>query len=503
LSEENRRLANRYQLTARIGGGAMGVVWQAQDEHLGRTVAVKELLLQHGLDEFRADEAKKRAIREGRNAALLHHPNTITVFDVVEEADRPWLIMEYLPSQSLSTELTQRERLPVDEVVRIGALLASAFDAAHRVGLVHRDIKPGNVLLGSDGRVKVTDFGISRAVDDATITATGQIAGTPAFLPPEVARGEDATFASDVFSLGATLYAAVEGGPPFGYADNVIGLLHRVATGQTIPPSNAGLLTPVLTSMLAPRPEDRPSMSEVAAWLGRLRAGETPAPSSSVPTPSAQSRPASPPPASSLPASSSRAALPAKPRDRRILAAVLAVVAVLGAGTLIFLLNQDGSTPQAATPQASGPQASGPQASGQGSKSRATQQAPAGNGQPAPVSPPASTPARTSQQAPPPSESPEAAINSYYALLPGNLQAGYARLTDRFKQSRAQSFESYRSFWSQMRSVQVSGVTSSGPDTVSADVTYIYPNGRTTQERQTYTLVRDGGQWAIDSQQSG
>ena len=167
MSEENRTVAGRYQLTARIGGGAMGVVWRGRDDYLDRVVAIKELLLQEGLDEDRAEDARTRAIREGRIAARLHHPHAITVFDVVEEAGRPWLIMEYLPSKSLAAVLTERGRLPVDEVVRIGRQLASALAAAHDAGIVHRDVKPGNVLLGSDGTVKVTDFGIARAAGDS------------------------------------------------------------------------------------------------------------------------------------------------------------------------------------------------------------------------------------------------------------------------------------------------------------------------------------------------
>src|SRR5919197_6775259 len=232
MTDEGRVVAGRYRLISRIGMGAMGVVWRAYDERLNRTVAVKKLLLSPGLPEDEAVEAVARCLREGRIAARLHHANAISVFDVVDEDGAPCLIMEYLPSKSLAMALSEHGPLDPYEVARIGALSASALVAAHAAGIVHRDIKPGNILLGDDGSVKITDFGISRATDDVTVTKTGMIAGTPAYLAPEVAIGRDPTPASDIFSLGSTLYAAVEGEPPFGLSENTLGLLHRVAAGR-------------------------------------------------------------------------------------------------------------------------------------------------------------------------------------------------------------------------------------------------------------------------------
>jgi len=188
----------------------MGVVWTALDERLHRTVAVKQLLLQPGLAEADTDEAKRRAMREGRIAARLQHPHAVAVYDVAEDDSQPWLIMEYLPSKSLSGVLSERGTLPPRDVASIGMQVASALAAAHNAGIVHRDIKPGNILLGDDGTVKITDFGISRATGDVTVTATGMLAGTPAYLAPEVAKGYDPGSPSDVFSLGSTLYAAIE-----------------------------------------------------------------------------------------------------------------------------------------------------------------------------------------------------------------------------------------------------------------------------------------------------
>ncbi|HEY0803912.1 MAG TPA: serine/threonine-protein kinase, partial [Pseudonocardiaceae bacterium] len=275
-SEEGRLVGGRYRLDRRIGSGAMGVVWQAYDERLRRAVAVKQLRLEPGLDPAEADEARQRAMREGRIAARLHHPNAVSVFDVVDEDDAPWLVMEYVPSRSLAAEMTQQKTLAPEEVGRIGAQVAHALVAAHAAGIVHRDIKPANILLGDDGTVKITDFGISRAQGDISVTKTGLIAGTPAYLAPEVAYGRDPEAPSDVFSLGSTLYAAVEGMPPFGMSENTLSLLHAVAAGRINPPRRAGILTDVLVQLLNPDPAARPTATTAAWWLDSVARGSRP-----------------------------------------------------------------------------------------------------------------------------------------------------------------------------------------------------------------------------------
>ena len=231
MSAEGRLITGRYRLEKRIGSGAMGTVWRAVDERLHRTVAVKQLLLQPGYTDEETEEARQRAMREGRIAARLQHQNAIVVFDVAEDEGQPVLVMESLPSQSLASVLTEQGVLPPQTVARIGAQVAGALAAAHMAGIVHRDLKPGNILLGDNGIAKITDFGISRAIGDVSVTKSGILAGTPAYLSPEVALGRDPAPASDVFSLGSTLYAAVEGEPPFGTDENAISLLHRVARG--------------------------------------------------------------------------------------------------------------------------------------------------------------------------------------------------------------------------------------------------------------------------------
>jgi hypothetical protein len=230
------------------------------DERLQRLVAVKQLLLQPELSPRATDEARARALREARIAARLQHPNAIVVYDVAEHDGEPCLVMEYLPSRSLAAVLGERSCLPVPEVASIGRQIASALAAAHAAQIVHRDVKPGNILIADDGTAKITDFGVSRAVGDVTVTQTGMMAGTPAYLAPEVARGQLPTAASDVFSLGATLYAALEGQGPFGDSDNPLALLHAVASGQVIPPRHAGVLSAVLMRLLAKDPAARPDM---------------------------------------------------------------------------------------------------------------------------------------------------------------------------------------------------------------------------------------------------
>ncbi|WP_067520833.1 serine/threonine-protein kinase [Alloactinosynnema sp. L-07] len=265
--EEGQLVADRYRLLETIGSGAMGVVWRAKDERLGRIIAVKHLHVRTGLSEAQTDEARRRAMREARIAARLQHRNAIAMLDVAEQDGDPFLIMEFLASKSLSAVLAERGTLPPDQVAAIGSQVAAALAAAHAAGIVHRDVKPGNILLADEGTVKITDFGISRALGDATITETGMLAGTPAYLAPEIARGKDPSHASDVFSLGATLYHAIEGSPPFGLNPNPLALLHAVAKGHVDPPRNGGSLTPTLMSLLRSEPAHRPTMAEAATTL--------------------------------------------------------------------------------------------------------------------------------------------------------------------------------------------------------------------------------------------
>lgn len=262
-----RLVAERYRLEEQVGAGGMGIVWRATDLELGRTVALKRS--QSG------DSGQIR--REARIGAGLQHPNVVSVYDAVTYEDDRWLVMEYLPSRSLATILETEGVLSHEDAARIGEQLAKALAAMHDKGIVHRDIKPGNVLVAEDGTAKLTDLGIARWADE-TRTETGLIGGTPAYLAPEVADGHDGTRASDVFSLGATLFAAVEGGSPWGDSENTpLRQLRRAASFQLEPPRKAGVLTPVLTEMLREKPAARPSAREAVHLLGEA-GGETTVP---------------------------------------------------------------------------------------------------------------------------------------------------------------------------------------------------------------------------------
>ncbi|MFE3058303.1 protein kinase [Nocardia sp. NPDC059239] len=256
-------IAGHYRLVERIGSGGTGVVWRAVDQRLERSVAVKQILTQPSLSDADKDIVRQRAAREARNAARFQHPNAIVVFDITEHEGDPCLVMEYLPSQSLAVVLSAQGTLPLPQVARIGEQVASALIAAHRAGIVHRDVKPGNILLGDNGAVKITDFGIAKSKGDVTLTATGLISGTAAYLAPEVARGAEPTPAADVFALGATLFHALEGEPPYGTNPNPLALLYAAANGQISEPRNAGPLSDLLLSLLSFEPEDRPSMLDV------------------------------------------------------------------------------------------------------------------------------------------------------------------------------------------------------------------------------------------------
>jgi len=509
VTSEGGLVAGRYRIGSRLGSGAMGIVWQAHDERLHRTVAIKQLLLQAGLTDAQADEARRRCMREGRIAARLAHPNAITVYDVAEQDGDPWLVMEYLPSKSLATVLSERGTLSPQEAARIGAQIASALVAAHAAGIVHRDIKPANVLLGDDGTVKITDFGISRATGDVTVTATGMLAGTPAYLAPEVAKGQDPTPAADVFSLGSTLYTAVEGHSPFGLSENTLALLYAVAAGNITPPRHAGPLTALLMQLLRVDPAERPSLTVARDGLTAVAEGR-PAPTvdtTSAPTnriagnrmpqapigPPTPPRPSQPPwqpgppkdntrldvhpfsePSPSGPGPAlHREPMPSGPtqrprpparqssRARSVALTVLAIVAAMLVGILVATLLSNAKDDN----------------NGDGGQ-------------------------KSSQQAPPSSEKPsgkdyEQAIRDYYELLPENTDEAFDLLTGRARE-KSGGKRTYTRFWNTIESVEVEQTESEGRN-VAAVLLYETKNGRTSRETTSFALVQEDGQIKIDN----
>lgn len=475
-------IAERYRLVRQLAAGGMGTVWLAQDERLERPVALKLLHPQPGLSRADAELVSQRALREARLTARLHHPNAVPVYDVVEHAGQPCLIMQYLPSQSLQAILEQRGTLPPAEIARIGAQLAAALAAAHQAGIVHRDVKPANVLIAEDGTAKLTDFGVSHALGDASLTSTGMVTGTPAYLAPEVARGVPSGFASDVHSLGATLYAAVEGAPPYGSGQNPMATLHRVASGAPNPPTRGGPLNPLLARMLAADPADRPVMTEVADTLQALQSDIA---STAVPivAPGLAAEPtavlAGPVPTSNYPAPVAVSA--AGESQNRWIGPAVAVLVVVGALVIAAVLlsqHHSGNSPIA-------------------QDSRSSTSAPPKTSQSSKPSQPSSSASKVTAN--PTNAVLAKAIVDYYALLPGNTDQGWNLLTQQYRHDHSVNKHDYQKFWDGISAVNVSNSTGTAPSTAQATINYTYKDGRVVSELTRYGLVNDNGTWKIDS----
>ena len=271
LTEPGRLIAGRYRLLSTVGSGGMGTVWRAEDQLLGRMVAVKEVAPPTDVTADEGRTLRDRTLAEARIAARLAHPNVVTVYDVVEDGGRPWIVMELVDARSLRDIVDQAGPLTPHQTAQIGNQLLSALRAAHALGIVHRDVKPGNVLIDGDGRAVLADFGIARTLDSPTVTRSGVIVGSPAYTAPERARGERGGPASDLWALGATLYATVEGRPPY-QRDGALATLNAVATEEPDLPTLAGPLWPVLRGLLTGDPERRLS-PETAERLLRAVAG--------------------------------------------------------------------------------------------------------------------------------------------------------------------------------------------------------------------------------------
>ncbi|MFC1433113.1 serine/threonine-protein kinase [Streptacidiphilus sp. N1-3] len=257
-----RLLARRYRLESVLGRGGMGTVWRAKDEVLGREVAVKQLRFTAGVGEDERHRLIARALTEAKAIARIRHTSAVTVYDVVEEDDRPWIVMELVESRSLSEVIREDGVLSVRRAAEIGLDLLGVLAEAHRSGILHRDVKPSNVLIGHDGRVVLTDFGIARVEGDPSVTTTGMLVGAPSYISPERARGGIPGAPADMWSLGATLYAMVDGYPPYDKG-SALSTLTAVMTEELTPPRNGGALTPVIEGLLRKDPNER--LDEAAA----------------------------------------------------------------------------------------------------------------------------------------------------------------------------------------------------------------------------------------------
>ena len=262
---ESRTIADRYKLIRPLGRGGMGVVWLAEDNLLKRRVAVKEIEFPPELEPEDTASVKARALREARSAASLNHPRVVTIFDVLHEEDGAFIVMEYVDATTLSGLVKRGGPLPVDRVARIGVEVLEALEVAHARGIVHRDVKPGNIMIAEDG-AKLADFGIASVKDDPKITSTGMVLGSPQFMAPEQARGTGSDPRTDLWSLGATLYFAVEGELPFDRGQP-IATLSAVINETPNSMRSAGSLAPIISALLSKEPDARPSGDELRAML--------------------------------------------------------------------------------------------------------------------------------------------------------------------------------------------------------------------------------------------
>ncbi|WP_394438280.1 serine/threonine-protein kinase [Streptomyces sp. SGAir0957] len=271
---QGQLLAGRYRLGESIGRGGMGRVWSAHDEVLHRKVAVKELTAAQWVSEADRAVLLARTQTEARAAARINHPAVVTVHDVLEHDDRPWIVMELVEGPSLADAVKEHGRIVPAEAARIGLWTLRALRAAHRAGVLHRDVKPGNVLLAKDGRVKLTDFGIAQVEGDSTITRTGEIVGSVDYLAPERVSGSEPGPASDLWGLGATLYTAVQGVSPFRRT-SPISTMQAVIEEEPEVPGHAGAMGPVISALLRKDPAARPTADEAELMLAEAAEGRS------------------------------------------------------------------------------------------------------------------------------------------------------------------------------------------------------------------------------------
>ncbi len=476
-------IGGRYRVVSAIGRGGMGTVWLCLDETLHRDVAVKQVGLLPG--ESVTDSA--RAFREARSSAGLSHHHVVTVYDVVEETGHIWLVMEHVPGRSLSQIIKQDGPLDPAVVAEVGAQVADGLSALHADGVMHRDIKPGNVLIREDGVAKISDFGIARTAGDATLTQAGYLTGTPSYFSPDLARGAEPTPADDVWALGATLYAAVEGHPLYQQRGNPVEVLHAITTSQPPRPQRAQFLGPALERMLDRDPSLRWSMADAAHTLRRLADAHRPdatleqtrpavAASQREPVEPVERRepdsradmlPARTEPVPEVAPAKARVATRTGRRPLRGRAAVLTLVLLLAAGAVYFAATRLGDDAKPST-------AAGDESSQSSPKSKAKQ-----------------SPNDTSSSVG--TGSREAFVRDYYAKAPGGSDEAWAMLSPRMQ---AMGRERYLGFWRTIESVDVRDVrVAPNEDTVEVTLVYRTTDGRTSTEhkREELSTTSSGG----------
>ena len=476
-------IAGRYRIEREVGRGGMGSVWLATDDRLGRSVAIKEV--GHLPGESVPDLA--RAMREARSSAALNHRNVVSVYDAIEEGDHIWLVMEYVPGRTLSEIVAQEGPMAPERAAWIGAQVADGLAAAHEIGTVHRDVKPGNILVTEGDVAKISDFGIARTFGDEQLTQSGMMTGTPGYFSPELARGADPTPASDVWALGATLYGAVEGQSPYPEQTNALAMLAAIARDAPPRPERAGPLAEPIRRMMDPDVDRRWGMTDCAHALHRIHeagvADHTreqttafvPAPPV-APDPEPTPEPAPAPVAGTSSGSS---------RTRRILLLVgaLALVVLLAAVAASLLGDPDDTEPAAQEPTPTDT------ATQQDEEEPAPEES-----EPAPEETTEETTEEATEEPAAPSGGKQGFVADYYSVLPDDTESGWAMLSEDYQAQT--SFEEYDGFWQTIDSVTVDDTQPAGGGAVDVTLTYT-SDGSSEQETRRIYLERDGDSYLI------
>ncbi|MEO5981206.1 MAG: serine/threonine-protein kinase [Pedococcus sp.] len=530
-------IAGRYEVVRAIGSGGMGTVWLCLDNVLGREVAVKRVGALPG-----EPAAAARAMREARIAASLNDANTVGVYDIVDQDDAHWLVMEYVEGQSLAETIRDIGALPPTRVAAIGSAVAGALARAHQRGIVHRDIKPGNILMDQTGTPKISDFGIARALTDDQLTQTGFMTGTPGYLSPELARGGNPTSGSDVWALGATLYYAVEGHPPYESQANPLATLQAIAAGEARPMEQAGPLGGAIAAMMDADPEQRWDMDTVSERLRRIAAGDTtmalpegtalgaaaagagaagaalgnaaatefiPEPVESTqrmePAPAAVPYAGDPFPPGPPAGAGDGAGGPEGPDDRgqrrSPLVPILVALAVLGVVALAFLLTRPSGTGTdgAQTPTATAPASTVTQTSSSSPSSSSSSSSSSSTTTTEAPTTTTTTTATTATTKAPDNGGLAKFVQSYYAdVTKKNKRDGtFAQLTAAMQQ-KAGGRDGYEGFWSTIKSVDV-GETQADASvgTVIVQLDFKKVDGGDSKEVHRITVEPNGDSWLI------
>ena len=477
-------IASRYSLDREIGRGGTGVVWLGRDEVLGRNVALKRIGLLPGADS--TDLA--RAEREARLSARLNHPHVVAIFDVVvdSDSDSRWLVMEYVEGSTLSQLVRNQGKLSPDDAAPLIWQAADALVAAHSAGIAHRDVKPSNILVDRSGKVKLTDFGIARISSDPSLTQTGMVTGSPAYLAPEIATGGRGDEAADVWSLGATMFHLLAGRPPYEIGDNVIGGLYRIVNEDPPRLPDAGWMAPLLEGTMVRDPSRRWSMEQVRDFLADPRSREAPTLTNGwavaaqdedatvtqrlspvqQATPAAMQAPAQAPPTQPPAASSSPGRQRRRPSKRVLLIGLAVVLALVLGGTLYAVLSDDPASNNTAKPS-----------------DTASSKKPAKPAAPKPTA-----------------QGMENFIRDYVAAVSSDPSKSWQMLTPKF-QFESGGFEKYQQFWDPATNGRVLSI-STDPEDLVVSYQVRFDNFDNGPGPTVLDLKFDDGRYLIDGERT-